>query len=303
MSGAKYASFALNVCSAVAIVFVNQILMQKHDFHFASCLTTMHVIAGAIFILSYKGPYEKESMGIRELAFFVFCSCASIVSLNLSLLVNSVTFYQIAKLLIVPCTAMLEWYMMGSSMSKLSILCTVVTVLGVGIVTINDFKLNLTLKGLLIALLSVVTSCLQQVLVRKLQHDYKLTSMELLAIVSPVSSVLLLAVAPFVDKAVSGDWVTTYIWSMGAASVLILSCSLAIVVNISQFLCLGKFSAVSFQVMGHLKTISIFLISWLYLNEQYPAIKLFGVLVTSLGIISYSIVTLREKSQGSGKAV
>ena len=58
------------------------------------------------------------------------------------------------------------------------------------------------------------------------------------------------------------------------------------------------------QVMGHLKTISIFLISWLFLNEQYPAIKLFGVLVTSLGIISYSIVTLREKSQGSGsKAV
>ena len=68
MSGAKYASFALNVCSAVAIVFVNQILMQKHDFHFASCLTTMHVIAGAIFILSYKGPYEKESMSIRGMA-------------------------------------------------------------------------------------------------------------------------------------------------------------------------------------------------------------------------------------------
>jgi len=58
------------------------------------------------------------------------------------------------------------------------------------------------------------------------------------------------------------------------------------------------------QVMGHLKTISIFVISWQFLNEQYPAIKLFGVLVTSLGIISYSVVTLREKSQGSGsKAV
>lgn len=117
--------------------------------------------------------------------------------------------------------------------------------------TINDFKLNLTMKGLLIAMLSVVTSCLQQVLVRKLQKDYKLTSMELLSIVSPVSSVVLLAVAPFVDKAVSGDWVTTYIWSMSAASVLILSCSLAIVVNISQFLCLGKFSAVSFQVWNN----------------------------------------------------
>lgn len=46
------------------------------------------------------------------------------------------------------------------------------------------------------------------------------------------------------------DWVFNYHFSNWGAIWLLGSCSLAVLVNASQFLCLGRFSAVSFQVGG-----------------------------------------------------
>lgn len=58
----------------------------------------------------------------------------------------------------------------------------------------------------------------------------------------------LLAAGPFLDKLVSGSWVVTYAWSRPALYMLALSCTAAVGVNVSQFLCLGRFSAMTFQV-------------------------------------------------------
>jgi solute carrier family 35 protein E3 len=61
---------------------------------------------------------------------------------------------------------------------------------------------------------------------------------------------LLLVVGPAVDYAVSRQWVTQYEFSGAAAACLALSCAIAVLVNISQFMCLGRFSALTFQVGG-----------------------------------------------------
>ena len=46
-----------------------------------------------------------------------------------------------------------------------------------------------------------------------------------------------------------------------------LSCVVAIAVNLSQFLCLGRFSATSFQVLGHAKTILVLFGGWAIFHE------------------------------------
>lgn len=58
----------------------------------------------------------------------------------------------------------------------------------------------------------------------------------------------LLLLGPFLDRYFSGDWVFTYNANFTNMTVLLLSCLAAVGVNISQFMCLGRFSAVSFQV-------------------------------------------------------
>lgn len=60
----------------------------------------------------------------------------------------------------------------------------------------------------------------------------------------------LLAIGPFLDYYVVDAWVLDYTWRTAAIVALVSSCALAVLVNLSQFACLGRFSAVSYQVGG-----------------------------------------------------
>jgi drug/metabolite transporter (DMT)-like permease len=65
---------------------------------------------------------------------FAVAANISIASLNLSLMVNTVGFYQIAKLLIVPFTAVVQSAWLKESLTFQQALCTAVVLLGVAVV-------------------------------------------------------------------------------------------------------------------------------------------------------------------------
>jgi solute carrier family 35 protein E3 len=100
----------------------------------------------------------------------------------------------------------------------------------------------------MLAAVSVVSSGMQQILCGTMQRQHKLQSHQLLAATSPVQGAMLLLLGPWVDAAVSGNWIGSYTMTSGAMGVLLLSCAISVAVNLSQFMCLGRFSAVTFQV-------------------------------------------------------
>lgn len=59
---------------------------------------------------------------------------------------------------------------------------------------------------------------------------------------------MLIVVGPLIDLWISSKWIGDYTWTLPAAQQLAVSCFLAVLVNVSQFMCLGRFSAVTFQV-------------------------------------------------------
>lgn len=59
---------------------------------------------------------------------------------------------------------------------------------------------------------------------------------------------MLLVMGPYIDLWVTSHWIGDYAWTGPAVRQLGLSCALAVLVNLSQFMCLGRFSAVAFQV-------------------------------------------------------
>jgi solute carrier family 35 protein E3 len=107
---------------------------------------------------------------------------------------------------------------------------------------------NVRLLGVVVAAVSVVSSGTQQVLCGTIQRTHKLQSHQLLANTAPLQGGMLLLVGPLVDKAVSGAWVGRFALTPAAGACLLLSCVVSVGVNISQFMCLGRFSAVTFQV-------------------------------------------------------
>jgi solute carrier family 35 protein E3 len=69
---------------------------------------------------------------------------------------------------------------------------------------------------------------------------------------TPAQGWTLMLLGPFLDRYVSAAWVFNYDWNVPALTCLALSCACAVGVNISQFMCLGRFSAVSYQARATL---------------------------------------------------
>ena len=136
-----------------------------------------------------------------DLLLFTLTADASIVSLNLSLMLNPVGYYQVAKLLIIPFVCLVEkfWFKRRFSAGVVASVATVA--IGVAVVTVTDLKPNASsssstaaaaaaaasggLLGACIAAISVVTSGMQQILCRSMQQKHGLTPNELLSNTAP----------------------------------------------------------------------------------------------------------------------
>lgn len=69
---------------------------------------------------------------------------------------------------------------------------------------------------------------------------------------------------------------------------IILSCTIAVGTNLSQFICIGRFTAVSFQVLGHMKTILVLILGFIFFGKEGLNMQVvFGMLIAVAGMIWY----------------
>lgn len=194
---------------------------------------------------------------------------------------------QVAKLLIIPFVCFLERFYMGRVFTREVAVAILLVIFGVGIVTLEDLRMDITPAGLMVAAVSVVSSGLQQIFVRSLQQKHRLSAHELLSNTAPVQAWTLLLAGPLIDRVVTTEWVTSYHVTPAAVLWLTISALLAVLVNVSQFMCLGRFSAVSFQVLGHSKTVLVLVGSWLFLGDLISTRKLLGMSLAVAGMVWY----------------
>ena len=69
---------------------------------------------------------------------------------------------------------------------------------------------------------------------------------------------------------------------------LILSCTIAVGTNLSQFICIGRFTAVSFQVLGHMKTILVLILGFIFFGKEGLNLHVvLGMVIAVAGMIWY----------------
>lgn len=75
---------------------------------------------------------------------------------------------------------------------------------------------------------------------------------------------------------------------------VVLSCAIAIGTNLSQFICIGRFTAVSFQVLGHMKTILVLILGFIFFGKEGLNLHVVvGMMVAVVGMIWYGNVSSR----------
>ncbi|XP_024974292.1 UDP-rhamnose/UDP-galactose transporter 2-like isoform X2 [Cynara cardunculus var. scolymus] len=295
-------AWAMNVISSVGIIMTNKQLMSStgYAFTFATTLTGFHFAVTALvgFVSNSTGYTASKHVPLWELLWFSIVANMSITGMNFSLMLNSVGFYQISKLSMIPVVCVMEWILHNKHYSKEVKISVLVVVIGVGVCTVTDVKVNG--KGFICACVAVVATSLQQISIGSLQNKYSVGSFELLSKTAPIQALSLLVFGPFIDYYLSGNFVLSYMRTISSGAIFILlSCSLAVFCNISQYLCIGRFSAVSFQVLGHMKTVCVLTLGWLLFDSELSLKNILGMLVAVAGMLIYSWAVELEKAAAS----
>jgi len=172
-----------------------------HVFPIAGLLTGLHFTATSVlsWTLVTSGQEERNDLEWSRIIVLATVTCFSIWFSNLSLFLNSVGFYQIAKLSVIPCTLLLQWILYQIKVSDKTKLSLAILTLGIGIATIT--QVDLLLLGLVVAAFAVATTSLQQIVYSEMMKDKKLSGTQLYYNIGPLSAIIMLVAGTLIDQA------------------------------------------------------------------------------------------------------
>ncbi|CAN1262828.1 UDP-xylose transporter 3 [Linum perenne] len=283
-------ALSLSVVSSVSIVICNKALISTLGFTFATTLTSWHLLVTfcSLHVALMMKLFEHKPFDARAVMGFGILNGISIGLLNLSLGFNSVGFYQMTKLAIIPCTVLLETLFFRKLFSRNIQFSLVILLLGVGIATVTDLQLNVL--GSVLSLLAVLTTCIAQI-------KFKVSSTQLLYQSCPYQALTLFIVGPFLDGLLTNQNVFAFKYTPQVLFFIVLSCMISVSVNFSTFLVIGKTSPVTYQVLGHLKTCLVLAFGYVLLRDPFSWRNILGILVAIVGMVLYSYFCTLDAQQ------
>ncbi|CAI5480655.1 unnamed protein product [Closterium sp. Yama58-4] len=319
--------WSMNVVGSVGIIMVNKQVMSGYGFVFVSTLTGMHFALTALtgVASACAGLVPRQlSVPFGVLLGFALLGNASLVATNLSLLLNSVGFYQISKVSIIPTVCFFEAVFKGRTFTPfhpsqsprpispvdLQVFkgrtftprvkaAVAVVMLGVALCTVSEIHVNPL--GLAVAAFAVLCSAMHMMLIGLLQERYAIGSFDLLSQSAPLQAFMLLLIGPSLDLLLTSRSLLDYHYQPYAIVFITLSCCLAVVCNLSAFLCIGKFSASTYQVLGHMKTVLVLVLGVLLFDSAISLKAILGMCIAVTGMVMYGHATAVQASAAGAR--
>ncbi|WOL13981.1 UDP-galactose transporter 2-like isoform X1 [Canna indica] len=273
-------AWAMNVVSSVGIIIANKQLMSNSGFAFSFGLSLSLSLNINVLISSDNSdrlPLRRDgTSGLRLKRYRLLC-IKGCPALGAPL---------ILKLSMIPVVCVMEWILHSKHYSKEVKMAVIVVVVGVGFCTVTDVKVNA--KGFFCACAAVLSSSFQQISIDSLLKKYSIGSFELLSKTAPIQALSLILLGPIIDFYLNGKSILKCEFSTAAIAFILLSRVLAVFCNINQYLCIGRFSAVSFQVIGHMKTVCVLMLGWLLFDSDLTLKNIAGMALAVVGMVVYS---------------
>lgn len=132
MSVARHGPFVINCSSAVTLVFLNRRLLASCAFRYVGLLAALHMgVTALIALVQAPLSAQKTALQPQEVLFFMCFTVVSMVSMNLSLMLNHVGVYQISKIAMIPTCCALEYVLMGKLLTRARAAAVLVVCTGV----------------------------------------------------------------------------------------------------------------------------------------------------------------------------
>ena len=98
----------------------------------------------------------------------------------------------------------------------------------------------------------------------------------------------LLAVGIPLDRMLMTPAGELFTFSVPSCTYIVLSCIIAVSVNFSTFLVIGRCDAVTYQVLGHLKTVLILVLGFVVLKNPANPRAIAGIVLALVGMVAYA---------------
>ncbi|KAI3643631.1 hypothetical protein MP228_005000 [Amoeboaphelidium protococcarum] len=280
----------MSILSSVLLILGNKYLLVTYQFNYVLTLSACHFLFTSIFTRVYgrMGYFEpKRTVPQQVITQMALFGASSIVLMNFNLQTNSVGFYQLTKLMCIPYMVIFNRIVHQNKVSLEMALSLLLILSGVGLSTLSEVELNFV--GSVIGVLSVVVTAQFQIWQGSKQKEHMLNPLQITDIIMPTQLMvtstfaILFEFNPlFIQRPV-----LDFEWSMQLSYYIVLTCVAAIAVNILTYALIGKTSAVTYQVVGHLKTI-LTLIGGYYLFPQSMPTNVYGIVIALIGMFLYS---------------
>ncbi|KAI9334491.1 hypothetical protein DFJ73DRAFT_36802 [Zopfochytrium polystomum] len=276
--------------------------------------TTSFSVAG---ILSTSNPSEATALRASEGLKVGVAYAGGLVLMNQSLLINPVAVYQLLKMACIPTIAIIQSYY-GVRLSRLSVFSLGLILLGVSVSTFLPKgssggtvgkSVDVSLLGLLYGFLGVLATSAGQVWMQTRPTIRSLSGLQTIAVISPYAFAVCAASALIADL----DWSTVSFRAVSEAAhwqemwtqitkwlfeipsniplvAVLTSCALSVVTNLFGFVLIQRTSAITYQVVGHFKTVLTVTVGAFFFPSAAAsdARMWFGITVTLTGIVLYS---------------
>jgi len=306
----------LNLVASVSIILVNKQIASVCGFHFILTLLFLNftTTGSCLELLVRSGYLEAKHMPTRERWKVALIAVCTVLLNNASNEANSVGFYQITKLLIIPTVIFVE--RANGTKRKYSrgiVLSLVVASVGVAIATVSDVEVNL--RGTILAFFSILTTAQYQIWQSSKQHEHGVSAMQITHTVSlpqfvigGIAMLIMDVLAPQLKGFLllrNGGLLEHEFRSSADVMWILACCGIAVVMNISTYGLLGKASPVTYQVIGQAKTCLIVGFGYAFFDAKVPAtlllIRFTGVGIAIVGILSYGIIKNQESQADAAK--
>jgi solute carrier family 35, member E3 len=246
----------LNIVSASGIVFANKTVFAVYGFKFTACLTLIHTVVTlfGMHAFSYIGLFQVKQLPQIKLLPLAASYVAYIVLCNLSLNVNTVSFYQIMKIAVAPTVLVIEacFYQKYPSFKVVAAVCVVC--LGIAAATVTDTQMVNNVHGLLVGCAATLVTALYQIWAGTKQKELKAGSMQLLHQYTPQAALLLgllvLVMEPVTPSEAHPQAILNYNYTTMAIVAILVSSLLGLLVSLSTFLVIAATSSLTYNIVG-----------------------------------------------------
>ena len=225
--------------------------------------------------------FKPVKLPVKEVLSISILFVGFLVLGNLSLALNDVSFYQLAKIMTAPMVVLINFVLFKKHTSCQSLSAVLVSCVGVALP--NMALIGSNPIGALVAVAAFVTTAFYQIWIGKKVEELNVSAPQLLLNQAPVAVLLLCLLLPFTDTVPDFRQIQPEI-----LATFFLSGILAAGLNLSQFLIIGRTSAVTFNVVSNAKNVIIIVLGWYTAHHNPSLMDLAGVFLALTGAAAYS---------------